>query len=57
MHVYSFRSNTFVILGFHWSFAYDFSPDYFIAAWKAVSSVKEEEREEMTGEKTKLPLL
>jgi len=50
------------MLGFHWSFAFDFSPDYFIAAWKAVSSGKEEkvedEEEEMASrEVVKVPLL
>ena len=49
------------MLGFHWSFAFDFSPDYFIAAWKAISSGKEEEVEDeeemMSGEVVKVPLL
>lgn len=55
------RSNTFVMLGFHWSFAFDFSPDYDIAAWKIVSSGKEEKVEDkeemMRKEVGKVPLL
>ena len=37
-----FRANTLAIIGFHWELAFDFNPDYYIAAWKADNNSHEE---------------
>ena len=41
------RSDTFAIFAFYWSFALDFTPNYFLAAWKS---------EESTGTPEKIKL-
>lgn len=53
------RSNTLAILAYHWSFALDFSPYYFIAAWKSDGTGKRSTKEMpvetvLTGEKVSL---